>query len=140
MKTKRVLYLILVLTGLALIVAGIFLFPKETQKRAAGACYGLGAAAFALGTAWLAGTFIPNINNEQAKRRKDIDVADERNVLIRDKAGAMVAKHTTYALVLWILAAGLLFSDMTHILPPVILLALRFVLMVHYTSRYSKTM
>ncbi len=140
MKYKRLLYLILALAGLALVLAGAFLFPAEAQKRAAGACYGLGAAAFGLGAAWFISTFFPSLDDPEVKRRKAIAVSDERNVVIRDKAGAMVEKWTTYGLIAWIMAEGLLFSDVRHILPPLILLILRFVLMVFYTNRYTKTM
>lgn len=140
MKSKRLLYFILALAGLALVLAGVFLFPEEAQKKAAGICYGLGSAAFGLGAAWFASTFFPSFNNPEFKRRKAIETADERNAMIRDKAGAMVEKWTTYALSGWILAEGLLFSDIVHILPPLILLILRFVLMVFYTNRYMKTM
>jgi membrane associated rhomboid family serine protease len=140
MKTKRLLYLILALAGIALVLAGVFLFPEEAQKKAAGICYGVGAAAFGLGAAWLISTFFPSLNNQEMKRRKVIEAADERNTMIRDKAGAMVEKWTTYALAAWILAEGLLFSDILHILPPLVLMILRFALMVFYTNRYMKTM
>lgn len=140
MKLKRILYFILALAGLALVLAGVFLFPEEAQKRAAGLCYGIGAAAFGLGAAWFISTFFPSLNNPDIRRRKAIEEADERNAMIRDKAGAMVEKWTTYALCAWILAEGLLFSDIIHIMPPLILLILRFVLMVCYTNRYMKTM
>jgi hypothetical protein len=140
MKFKRLLYLILALAGLALVLAGIFLFPDEAQKRAAGLCYGVGSAAFGLGAAWFISSFNPSLNDQAFKRRKAIEAADERNAMIRDKAGAMVEKWTTYGLSVWILAEGLLFSDIVHILPPLILLLLRFVLDIYYINRYMKTM
>jgi hypothetical protein len=140
MKLKRLLYLILALAGLALVLAGIFLFPDEAQKRAAGVCYGVGAAAFGLGAAWFISTFIPSLNDQEFKRSKSIETADERNTMIRDKAGAMVEKWTTYGLIAWMLTEGLLFNDVLHILPPLILLILRFVLTVCYINRYMKTM
>jgi len=140
MKSKRVLYLVLALVGLMLVLAGIFLFPEDAQKRAAGACYGLGSAAFGLGAAWFAGTFIPKLNDEETKRRKAIDVADERNARIREKAGSMVEKCMLYGLSLWILVEGLAFGEMAHILPLIFLLVMRFVLMIIFTSRCMKTM
>jgi hypothetical protein len=139
-KFKRFLYFILLLAGLASVLAGFFIFPEEAQKKAAGICYGLGSAAFGLGAAWFISTFFPSFNDPEARRRKGIEAADERNTMIRDKAGAMVEKWTTYGLTAWIMAEGLLFSDMLHILPPLILLILRFLLMVYYTNRYMKTM
>ncbi len=140
MNGKRCLYLILTLIGIGLILAGIFVFPQKAQKRAAGACYGLGAATLGLGAAWFIGTFFPALSSEEAKRRKAINVADERNVLIRDKAGAMVAKYTTYGLILWITTASLFFYGLATILPPVILLVLRFAAQIHYTNHYAKTL
>ena len=140
MKNRRFLFLVLALFGAALILAGIFLFPEDAQKKAAGACYGLGSSAFGLGAAWFISTFFPSLDDPQVKRRKAIAVSDERNVVIRDKTGAMVEKWTTYGLTAWILVEGLVFNDVLHILPPLILLILRFVLMVFYTNRYMKTM
>ncbi len=140
MKIKRLLYLVIVLTGLALVLAGIFLFPDEAQKKAAGICYGVGAAAFGLGAAWFISTFFPSLNDPEAKRRNAIEAADERNTMIRDKAGAMVEKWTTYGLTAWILVEGLLFNDVLQILPPLILLIVRFIVSVYYISRYMKTM
>ncbi len=140
MKRKRFLYIALALAGLALILTGALVFPEEAQKRAAGPCYGLGAAAFGLGAAWFAATFSPALNDEKAKRQKAINTADERNIMIREKTSAAVEKWTTCGLLIWILAEGLIFSDVAHILPPMILLILRFVAMVFYTNRYMKTM
>lgn len=140
MKTKRLVYLILALAGLAMVLAGVFLFPTEAQKRIAGACYGLGAAAFGLGAAWFISTFFPSLYDQEAKRRKAIETADERNIMIFDKAGAAVEKWTTYGLTAWIFAEGLLFNDVLRILPPLILLMVRFIRSVYYINRYMKTM
>lgn len=140
MRGKRFGYLALALIGIGLILAGIFAFPGEAQKRLAGLCYGIGAAAFGLGAAWFAGTFIPILQDKDAQRCKAIAVADERNVLIRDRAGAMTEKYTTYGLILWIAAAGLFLCDPACLLPPIILLVLRFAVLLHYTNRYMKEM
>jgi hypothetical protein len=140
MKSKRYLYILLALAGLALILTAVIVFPEEAQKKAAGLCYGIGAAAFGLGAAWFISTLIPSLYNQKAIQRKAIEVADERNAMIRDKAGAITEKWTTYGLSAWILAEGLLFDNALHILMPLSLLILRFVLMVFYTNRYRKTM
>jgi hypothetical protein len=138
MNTKRILYLLLALAGLLLILAGIFLFPEEAQKRIAGACYGLGSASLGLGLAWFASTFFPAPSAE-ALRRKAIDVADERNIQLREKTVAQVDRVTTYALIAWILLEGI-FGDLTHTLLLIGLMAARFVLMIVFTNRYAKTM
>ena len=140
MKSKRFLFLVLALLGIALVMAGIILFPDEVQKKAAGLCYGFGSAAIGLGLAWFAGTFFHALESEQAKRRKSIAMADERNIVIQDKAGAMVEKYTTYGLIIWIMAASILFTDLAHILPPIILLVLRFFLLIYHTNRLMKEM
>ncbi len=140
MKLKRFLFVILALLGITLILVAIFLFPGEAQKKAAGLCYGFGSAALGLGLAWFAGTFLSALQNEQVKRRKSIAMADERNKTIQDKAGAMVEKYTTYGLILWIMAASILVTDLAHILPPIILLVLRFFLLIYHTNRLMKEM
>ena len=140
MKGKRFLLMVLALFGMTLILAGIFAFPGEEQKKAAGLCYGFGSAAFGLGLAWFAGTFVSSLQNEQAKRRKDIAMTDERNIAIQDKTGAMIEKLTTYGLIVWVFTVCLLFTDISHVLPPIILLVLRFLLMVYYTNRFMKEM
>ncbi len=140
MKIKRFLFLVLALLGAALVMAGIFLFPDQAQKKAAGLCYGFGSASLGLGLAWFAGTFLSGLQSQQAKRRKAIAVADERNITIQDKAGAVVDKYTTYGLILWTMAATVLFTDLTHILPPIILMVFRFFLMIYHTNRLMKEM
>ena len=138
MNGKRFTYLILALAGLSLILAGVFLFPEEAQKRVAGACYGLGSAALGLGLAWFAATFFPAPSAE-AIQRKAIDVADERNVQIREKTGTQVDKFTTYALIAWILLEGL-FGDLIHTLLLISLMVARFAVMIVFTNRYAKTL
>ncbi len=138
MNTKRVIYFLLALVGLLVILAGAFLFPEEAQKRIAGACYGLGSAALGLGLAWFASTFFP-APSEEAVRRKAIDVADERNIQLREKTGAQVDKFTTYALLALILLEGL-FGDLTHTLLLIGLMVARFAVMIFFANRYAKTM
>lgn len=82
MKEKRFLFVILALFGVTLILLGLFAFPAEEQKKAAGLCFGFGSSALGLGLAWFAGTFISIAQNDQTKRRKAIAMTDERNIAI----------------------------------------------------------
>lgn len=140
MKAKRALYLLLALAGLALLLAAIFVFPGEEQKKAAGACYGIGAAVLVLGSGWFFGTFSKVLNSAEVKKQKDIAVNDERNVMIREKAGAMTERYTTYTLILWIMLEGVLGGDLLHILLLTGFMLLRLAFMIFFSNHYMKTM
>jgi hypothetical protein len=84
--TKQLLYILGIAAGIALVIAGIF-FKDAELKGLMGVCVGVGAG--------LIGMFIANLVTLRIERkhpeafiRKNIDVNDERNTVIRDKAGA----------------------------------------------------
>jgi hypothetical protein len=84
--TKQILYILGIAAGIALVIAGIF-FKDAELKGLMGVCVGVGAG--------LIGMFIANLVTLRIERkhpeafiRKNIDVNDERNTVIRDKAGA----------------------------------------------------
>jgi len=84
--TKQILYILGIAAGIALVIAGIF-FKDAEIKGLMGVCVGVGAG--------LIGMFIANLVTLRIERkhpeafiRKNIDVNDERNTVIRDKAGA----------------------------------------------------
>jgi hypothetical protein len=84
--TKQLLYILGIAAGIALVIAGIF-FKDAELKGLMGVCVGVGAG--------LIGMFIANLvtlrieqKHPEAFIKKNIDVNDERNTVIRDKAGA----------------------------------------------------
>lgn len=85
-NTKQLLYILGIVAGIALVIAGGF-FKDAEIKGLMGVCVGVGAG--------LIGMFIANLvtlrieqKHPEAFTKKNIEVNDERNTIIRDKAGA----------------------------------------------------
>lgn len=141
MKRRRLWFTALIFVGAVLLAAGGFIFTAEGQKKLSGYCIGIGAAMAALGAGWLADSFLISAReDEEIRRIKEIEVNDERNVRIREKAGAMTARIMNYLLTVFIVVLGLTGADLYIILAAVGLLAAEFLLLVYFSSYYSGRM
>ena len=138
---KKALLTVQTAVGLALLLGGFYLMPSEEVKLFSGLCIGIGAALFALGLGGLMQQMmISAAETEEWKRVKTIEINDERNIRIKERAGYMVAKSINYLLCLLILIAGFLRTDLHTILFLVSLLIAEFILAVFFSSYYSKKM
>jgi uncharacterized membrane protein len=140
MKGKKISAAAAALLGLGCMLVGLFVLTGDAQKNISGLCTGFGAAGFALGL----GNFIlliavPKETREEQERIKNIEVNDERNIRIRDKAGAMTNRIVFYALCAAELAFGLL-GDLRAVLVLTGIILLEFVLVIVLSQRYSKQM
>ncbi|MDW5564194.1 MAG: hypothetical protein SA339_13345 [Methanomassiliicoccus sp.] len=125
--------------GILLLIAGV-IASSDGHEAIAGSCFGLGAAATALGIGRiLMMSFQSEEDIEEVERRKKIEVEDERNIGIRDRAGSSVNRITTYLLCILIIGASLLGADLAVILMLIVLLAVRFILLVAYHDHYART-
>lgn len=140
-KTKKIILLALVLVlGLASIYVAIFVI-KDTHKSIAGAMLGIGAAASALSLGGLAqNIFIPKSVLQQQKQQKEIEVNDERNIRIREKAGLVISRIMFYMIiaVLWVFV--FMDVDMWIILLMTGMLVMYIVMLIVLTNYYSKRM
>ena len=85
---KSWLYILGILAGMALAVGGGFLRDEEL-KALSGVCIGVGAGLFGMSVANLV-TYRMRASHPEVFAKKDIEVNDERNTIVRDKAGAKV--------------------------------------------------
>ncbi|MGE5495871.1 MAG: hypothetical protein ACM3S4_11280 [Burkholderiales bacterium] len=137
---KKVLAAAVAVLGLACVLLGIFVFTGEEQKSISGLCIGAGAAAGALGLGNLVLLIaVPEAVREERLRMQQIEVNDERNIRIREKAGAMANRVVFYALCAALLVLGML-GDLLAVFILVGILVLEAVLVIILTNRYSKQM
>ncbi len=134
MKGKTA-YFFTSIIGLACAICGLFVL---TDAVVSGLCIGAGSAAFALGL----GNFIllialPEAARQERQRVKNIEANDERNIRIREKAGAAANRIIFYALCAAALTFGLL-KDLLAVLVVTGILLMEFVLFIVFTGRYSK--
>ncbi|WP_411677300.1 hypothetical protein [Caproicibacter sp.] len=141
MKRRQVWLLWLALAGGALIAAGVFGFTAESQKTISGFCIGIGAAAAALGVGWFADSLLVSAaETEEVKKFKRVQVEDERNVRIREKAGAKTAKYMNYVLDIFVFILGVMGAAPYLILTAAGLIAVELILFVSFSNYYSKKM
>ena len=139
MKNKKVLTAAAAILGLACALIGLFVITDPVQKGLSGLCAGIGSAAFALGLGSLLRLIMVPTERQKQAQQKEIEVHDERNMRIREKAGAMANRIVFYVLCAALLALGLL-GDLLAVLVLTGILVLEFVLIVILTGRYSKQM
>ncbi len=87
---KKLFYLCLVVLGLALAVFGVFFFRGEEVRNIGGVCLGIGAGIFGAAVSKL---FMLNFYEKHPKeyKQESVESADERNIMIRNKAKAKSA-------------------------------------------------
>lgn len=124
--------------GIVCLLIGLFVVTDPALKMMSGLLTGLGAAVAATGLGnliWL--IVVPRAKREEQQRIKDIEVNDERNIRIREKAGEASNRIVLYALCAAELVFGL-FGDIRAVLVIACILLMQLVLAVALTSHYSK--
>lgn len=141
MKSKRALFILQALVGIALLFAGGFVFTSDKLKMVSGLCIGFGAAILVLGIGWfIQSLMVSAVETEEIKKMKKIEVNDERNIRIRERTGYMVAKVMNYTVLLFILVLGFMGADKLIIILAVVLVIIEFILVLIFSNHYTKTM
>ncbi len=137
---KKVLAAAAAILGLACVLLGFLVLTGEELKSISGLCIGIGAAVGVSGLGNLILLIaVPAAVREEQLRVKQIETGDERNIRIREKAGAMANRVVFYALCAAILVLGLL-GDLLAVLILIGILVLEAVLVIILSGRYSKQM
>jgi drug/metabolite transporter (DMT)-like permease len=91
MKSKKPLYILVITLGAALIIAGVLInvFKGDELKNVVGLLLGIGAVIVSLTLASLLESRFRK-KYPEIQRKKDIEVNDERNTIIREKSWARV--------------------------------------------------
>jgi Predicted membrane protein (DUF2178). len=138
---KKVMYGMQAVFGAGLILAGNFIFVTDSVKLLSGFCIGFGAAMLALGIgSFIQACVVSKEKDEALRKWKEVQVNDERNVRIREKAGYMTAKIMNYAICVFILTLAYMKADIIYVVMAASLIALEFVLAVVFSDYYSKKM
>lgn len=137
-KRNRGGYALLGLAGAVLLYLGGFRLTGEKWELAGSLCIGLGAAFAAIGLVNLLCSFLVSAaEDDQLKRRVQVERADERNIRIREKTGYMTGKIMNYALILLVFILGFLRVDRTVIILAASLL-LEGALVIGFSNYYSR--
>lgn len=93
--------------GIVLILLAVFVFTGSTTLN--GACYGIGAALIALSGGNLIGkSVIKSVETPEIRKMKEIEVNDERNIRLRERAGWNTVRIFTPVLCFLTLASALI--------------------------------
>jgi len=138
---KRVLFVLQSIIGLALLLTGSVILTSEEVKMVSGLCIGIGAVMLALGIGELIRSFMLSaLEDEKFKKIKAVEVNDERNIRIKEKAGHMTAKFMNYALSLFIIALGFMGADKLIIILAAALIVIELILFIFFSNYYSRKM
>lgn len=135
---QKIVYTILTAAGIILFTLGFTVLSPEEYSRISGIFIGIGvglaAASFSLLVTSISNSKLP----EDVKKVKEIETNDERNTLIREKAGYKTCIAMNYVLCIFIVAIGLMGADIEIILMAVAVLAIQIVLVIYHSNHYSK--
>ncbi len=93
--------------GIILILLAVCVFTGSTSLN--GACYGVGAALIALSVGNLIGkSVVKSVEAPDVRKMKEIEMNDERNIRIRERAGWNTVRIFTPVLCFLTLAAALI--------------------------------
>ena len=100
-------YVIGLVIGIVLILLAVFVFTGSNTLN--GACYGIGAALIALSAGFLIGkSIIKSAETPESLKVQAVEVNDERNIRIRERAGWNTTRIFTPILCFLTLASALI--------------------------------
>lgn len=141
MKQKNFLFVILSIGGAILLLLSGAVFTSDKLKMVNGLCIGFGSAMLVLGIGKLLDSFIVSeVENEEVKRLKSIEVNDERNTRIREKSSHMTMKIMNYIIYVLTLILAFMKVNIIFLLICVSLLLAEFILIILFSNYYSKKM
>lgn len=140
-KKKMWINLVLAIVGAVVIYIGAFVLDSDSVKMISGLCLGLGAVLLGFGINGVYRSFIySKVEDGKIRRRKNIEVNDERNVRIRDKAGAKSNHIMVYVITVFVLMLGFMNAPKLIIILAASLLVIQMVLAIFLSNYYAKKM
>ncbi len=136
MTSKRALYAVAALVGIALVLLAAFVITWDILS---GLCFGVGGAMTALAIGNLIYSIaVPQGKQDSLAREKEIEVHDERNIAIKEKASTRTSQVMTYLLCALILVLGALRTDIIVLACLGALLPIKAVLYTVFFHNFSK--
>lgn len=133
---KKMWFVLCIAVGVALMLVGICL-QKQQQDRLGGVCIGIGAG--------LMGSFASrlymtryNERHPQEARRAEIEFADERNAMIRNRAKAMTSDIIQWCIMALAYVTIIIDAPLWLMLITVGVFVLKNVLEIYLMARYEK--
>lgn len=136
---QKIVYTILTAAGIILFILGFTVLSPEEYSRISGIFIGIGVGLAAAGFSLLVTSISNSKLSEDVKKVKEIETNDERNTLIREKAGYKTCIAMNYVLCIFIVAIGIMGADIEIIFMAVAVLIIQIVLVIYYSNHYSKT-
>lgn len=136
---QKIVYTILTAAGIILFTLGFTVLSPEEYSRISGIFIGIGVGLAAAGFSLLITSISNSKLSEDVKKVKEIETNDERNTLIREKAGYKTCIAMNYVLCIFIVAIGIMGVDIEIIFMAVAVLIIQIVLVIYYSNHYSKT-
>lgn len=139
MKNKKIKIIglaCLIVIGISLVLISIFL---EFTNNANGALIGIGSGVIGASIAQLLTIKIYSKNPSKLKT-KTIEVNDERNILIKQKAKSSAYKIFTYVLSIVLMSLVFMNLDSIWLFAAVSLYIIRFIIEIFFISKYMKEM
>jgi len=135
MKNKNYpLYLILLVGGILLIAGGLYYGKSRGENQLSSVATGIGIAIFGIAIGKLATLLVMT---PEGQKKQDIDLKDERNVAIREKAAWKT--NNIMITVLSVIGFALVFSDnLFAAILVVCAIMIQSVSIVVYSNYYSK--
>ncbi|HBR30669.1 MAG TPA: hypothetical protein DD733_01160 [Clostridiales bacterium] len=93
MRGNKLIYTAAMIAGIILICVSLIFFGDEESKILSGISIGIGAGLFGMSVAMLSINAIDN-KKPELKKQNEIELSDERNIMIRDKAKARASDIT----------------------------------------------
>lgn len=127
------------ITGIALIVLGVF-WPKSLGgEMSRGLCFGIGGTLAAIGIgSFIQAILVSGVEGEDVRKYKNIEVNDERNTRIREMTGYRVSQIMNYLLLGYVLFLGFMKAGLIFIIPALALLLIELALVVYFSQYYGQ--
>lgn len=140
MLRKKSFYIITLLVGVVLLGAALYfrMFP-EFPKSVGGVCIGIGAGLFGMSVSNLYMKRLEKTDPEIVKQN-EIEYADERNTMIRNKAKAKVGDIIQWFIMGIAYVTILIGTSLWVTLTVVGVFLLKYLLEIYFTSKYQNEM
>lgn len=140
MLKKKSYYIILLLAGIVLLAIALILrmYPN-IPKSVGGVCIGVGAGLFGMS---ISNLYLKRLEKKepQLTKQKEIDLSDERNITIRNRAKAKAGDITQWLVMGIAYVTILIDAPMWVTLVVVGVFLLKYILEMYFINKYQKEM
>ncbi|WP_434655277.1 hypothetical protein [Thermoanaerobacterium thermosaccharolyticum] len=137
MKNKLLNYCLLALVGMAIFLMGVILLKNNAERYISGLCMGIGAGLFIIFVRKVE-AYVVEKKYPDIRRHIEIEINDERNTVIRDKAGAKTNQIMSYLLLILTITFDFMNVSLYIVFSMVALIVIQVVLFIIFSNQYNK--